>query len=87
MKTPCRLWIFAARQGKGPVAWQDWNPDRRMERRMARLPETGSFYWPCPRDAWRRARVMLRTLGVVQVKVETISGREIGRLYRRNADV
>jgi len=54
-----------------------------MEMAMARLPGAGGFYWPSRRDAWRRARVMIAAPGVEQIKVETIAGQEVGRLYRR----
>lgn len=91
--TPCRIDIFAdvlftPKRRRLPVirhiAWQDWNDSPKMERRMARLPSSGSFYWPTARVAWRRACVMLgRDDRIRQIKVETISGREVGRLYRR----
>jgi len=85
---PCRVVVFAdqrvGRRVRG-VAWQAHNADRRMERAMGRLRGSGSFYWASPRKAWRRARVALREPGVRQVKVETISGREVGRLWRAAA--
>lgn len=83
--TPCRIIVFGDLQrGKKQIhaAWDDWNPDPVMESRMARLKGAGSFYWPNQRDAWRRARVVVREPGVTQVKVETISGRFVGRLYQ-----
>ena len=85
---PCRVIVFAdrkiGRRGRG-VAWQAHNADPRMERVMGRLRGSGSFYWANPRKAWRRACVALREPGVHQVKVETIGGREVGRLWRAAA--
>lgn len=62
------------------AAWQAHNPDPRMERRMSRLPGSGSFYWPSLRDAYRRATVLLRDPSIEAVRVETISGREVAYL-------
>ena len=70
------------------VAWQDWNDSPKMESWMARRPGSGSFYWPTARAAWRRACVMLgRDDRIRQIKVETISGREVGRVYRKEVAV
>lgn len=80
---PCRLMVFTTikiRKRSVCVGWQDWNDAPRMERKMARLSGSGSFYYPSPRAAWRRAVVLVQR-GAEQVKVETISGREIGRVY------
>jgi hypothetical protein len=73
------------------AAWQAHNPDPRMERAMARLPGTGSFYWPTLRDAYRRATVMLRDPSIHAVRIETISGRRVaymrcGSAYAYTAD-
>lgn len=88
-KIPCRIDVFSTalvqthkrrKPVMRPIAWQDWNDDIRMERGMARLPGSGSFYYASARKAWRRAHVLIRR-GAEQVKVETISGVEVGRLY------
>jgi hypothetical protein len=63
-------------------AYQLHNADLRIERAMGRLEGSGSFYWDNPRRAYRAAVVALRKLGAVQVKIETISGRPVARLYR-----
>lgn len=65
------------------AAWQAHNPSRRMEKRMARLSGSGSFYWPSVRDALRRAQVILREDPSVQsARVETISGRSVAIVGR-----
>jgi hypothetical protein len=69
----CRILVF------GPEgAWDAHNPDPVMERVCARLPGSGSFYWPGVRAAWRRATVIAREDPRRLVRVETISGRRIG---------
>ena len=96
--TPARMDVFGTRvipagrpKGKRPYTpirfaacgWQGWNSDPIMEDRMARLPGAGSFYWPNALRAYLAAKqVMASDPRVVQIKLETISGREIGRLYR-----
>lgn len=95
LTVPVRLWAFATRETvkrKGRklqtitdrIAWQGWNPDPVMADHMARLPGSGSFYWSGAIRAFVAGRQMLRDDPTVdQIKIETISGREIGRLYRR----
>lgn len=89
---PVRMDVFATRpmlkrkRGK-PVdvacAWQGWNADTRMEQQMARLKGAGSFYWQGAIQALVAAkRTMRDDVSVQQIKLETISGREIARLYR-----
>jgi hypothetical protein len=94
MKKPlCRLWVFSyvpsnerKRRGMVQAAWQDWHESARDEARDARLPGAGSFYWDSPRDAWRRARVLMRQYPLItHVKVETIGGRPVGRMWRTHA--
>lgn len=83
----CRIMVFTERKIRGRirgVAWQDWNDDPRMETVMARLGGSGSFYYPTHRKAWRRAQVLVRR-GASQVKIETISGHEVDRIYGRRA--
>ncbi len=64
------------------VAWQGWNADPAMETRMTRLQGAGSFYWPNALRAYLTARNMVRADSRIhQVKIETISGHEIGRIY------
>ena len=89
---PTRLTVFAerdvpkGRKGKltrASVAWQGWNADPAMESRMARLAGSGSFYWPCAWQAYCAARQMFAADPTIhQIAVETISGREVARLYR-----
>lgn len=77
MKRPrklCRIMVF---EGGRRRAHALWNP--RLN--SPTLLGTGSLYWPSPRDAWRRARLAIREPGVTQVKVETISGVPVGRLF------
>jgi hypothetical protein len=63
--------------------WQAWNDDEAMEARMARLPGSGSFYWPNALRAYQYARRLMRAdASVSQIKIETIGGREIARVYR-----
>ncbi len=69
----CRIVVF-----QGRSAHELWNP--RLD--SPTLLGSGSLYWPTPRAAWRRARVALREPGVDHVKVETISGVEVGRLSK-----
>jgi hypothetical protein len=69
----CRIDVF-----DGGRAWQAHNPCPIMERRMARLPGAGSFYWPSPRAAWRAARVLMAASPGRSARVETISGRRVG---------
>lgn len=86
---PMRLDVFGTRQSshKRPrpiqVGWQGWNPDPVMERTQARLRGSGSFYWQGGINALVAAKRMLRDdTTIQQIKIETISGREVGRIYR-----
>lgn len=94
LNVPVRMTVFAQRTatvGRGKrartevrgVAWQGWNADAAMEQRMARLRGAGSFYWPGALRALVAARAAMRAdRSVAQIKLETIGGREIGRLYQ-----
>lgn len=74
----CRMDIF-----QGDYGYQGWNPDPAMEARMARLPGSGSFYWPSAKACYKAADRFLRSNKKIhQIKIETISGQEIGRIYR-----
>jgi hypothetical protein len=65
------------------VGWQGWNADPIMADRMARLPGSGSFYWPGAIRALTAAKRLLREDETIhQIKIETISGQEIARVYR-----
>lgn len=93
-RTPCRIILFgtlAVPHGRGTkkigCAWEDWNPDPKQEVAHARLRGAGSFYWPTPRQAFRRAVVSLLKTGADQAKVETISGRPVARLYNHDGRV
>lgn len=85
-----RLDIFATRtirKGKRDivqgVGWQGWNPDPRLETACVRLPGSGSFYWQGAVKALMAAREMMAADTTIhQVKIETISGVEVGRAYR-----
>ena len=89
-RMPCRMDVFGSREiGKGKrrkvvrVGWQGWNPDSSMERQMARLDGAGSFYWPGAIRVLSAAKAMMQADATIdQVKIETISGMEIGRVYR-----
>jgi hypothetical protein len=93
LTVPVRLDVFATRdlpKGRGKrlvstgVAWQGWNADPVMEHALSRLRGQGSFYWPGAVRALAAARSMMATDDTVhQIKLETISGREIGRLWRQ----
>jgi len=81
---PYRINVFTTGALGDPAAgysYQAWNPDPKMERRMARLPGSGSFYWPSARAAYRAARRFVKEPGVAQVKIETVSGIEVARLF------
>ena len=90
----CRIDVFATREvvkGKGKrartitqgIGWQGWNADPEQERKHARLVGSGSFYWPGALPAYLAAkRMMSKDTTIHQVKIETISGREVGRIYR-----
>ncbi len=81
---PCRIDVFTVGALGDPArgnVYQAWNPDPKMEKRMARLPGSGSFYWPSARAAYRAAGRFVKEPGVAQVKVETISGVEVAWLY------
>lgn len=66
-----------------PAAWQGWNPDPVLEGRMARLKGSGSFYWAGAVKAFAAVRKAMATdASITQAKIETISGREVGRVYR-----
>ena len=89
---PTRLDVFATRTvgTRKPrtigVAWQGWNADARMENRMARLAGSGSFYWDGALNAAVAAKRIIREDATIhQIKIETIGGREIGRVYRQEA--
>lgn len=74
----CRITIFTKAYG-----YQGWNPDPVMEEKMARLRGSGSFYWGSAKEAYKAAFGMMRKdPAIEQIKIETISGREVGRLYR-----
>ena len=73
MSAPCRIEVF-----EGGRAYDAHNPCPTMEARMARLRGAGSFYWPGPRAAWRRARVLLAQDPARSIRVVTISGRRVG---------
>jgi hypothetical protein len=85
-----RFSVFATRTiGSGKrakttigVGWQGWNNDPRMEEAMARLPGQGSFYWAGAIQAMHAAKRAFADLAVHQIKIETISGQEIARIYR-----
>ena len=87
----CRMDVFAMRnvpvgkRGKVKrvsVGWHGWNTDPAMEAAMSRLPGQGSFYWPGALAAYHAAKALLQAdTSIHQIKLETISGREIGRLY------
>ena len=87
---PCRVNVFGTREiarrkktTRVGLAWQGWNADPDMESRMARLPNSGSFYWPNALRAYVWARHAMRTDPTIeQVAIETISARPIGRIYR-----
>lgn len=82
MAASCRITVFTKPTGKGKKArgsaYQLWNPDFDSPTLLG----SGSLYWPSAKAAWGRARQLLRQdKAVEQVKIETISGREVGRLY------
>lgn len=87
---PTRMDVFSTItvvKGRKPrqvsVGWQAWNQDPAMETRMTRLRGSGSFYWPNALRAYLAARQLMReNMAVHQIKIETISGVEIARLYR-----
>lgn len=93
----CRITIFAERpvtKGRGRarrttlqgVAWQGWNADPRQEAAHARLPGSGSFYWPGPREAYRAAVVAMRADDTIRaVRIEGIGAQPVA--YLRRADV
>lgn len=87
---PTRVTLFATRTVKpkrGPaktigVGWNGWNADPVMEQRMARLPGSGSFYWPGALRAYLAVKAMMTADPTIhQAKIETISGREVARVY------
>ncbi len=63
--------------------WQAWNPDPVMEAKSARLPGSGSFYWPSAREAykWASHQIRFHWWSIQQIKLETNSGAEICRLF------
>jgi|GEM_PF-7041282 len=74
----CRMDIF-----QGNYGYQGWNSDPMMEERMARLPGSGSFYWPSAEACYEAAVRLIRgNKEIHQIKIETISGREVGRIWR-----
>lgn len=85
-----RLDVFATRTiGKGKkakpqgVAWQGWNDDPVLETACARLAGSGSFYWFGAVRALAAARAMMTAdTSIHQIKLESVSGVEIGRVYR-----
>ncbi len=68
------------------IAWQAWNADAGQEAAHARLPGSGSFYWPDARAAYRQTVVMMRRdESIHAIRIETISGREVA--YVRRTDI
>lgn len=68
------------------VGWVDWNPDTRTAREQGR-PGYGSFAWPSPRAAVRRARVIMRQdPRVTAIRVKTNSSREVAYLRREQIE-
>ena len=66
-----------------PAGWQGWNADGTMESRMSRLPSSGSFYWNGAVLAVCAAkRMMQKNRAISQIKIETISGVEVARMYQ-----
>ncbi len=79
----CRITVFASK-GKRHFGYDLLNPDNTMEKAMSRLPGSGSSYWPDIRSAFREAYRKIRTDQTVhQIKIETISGVELCRIYER----
>lgn len=63
-------------------AWMDWNASERQARAAGR-PGHGSFEWPSPRAALRRARViMVQDPRVDAIRIRTNSSREVAYLRR-----
>ena len=86
--TLCRLDVFANETIKKRnktitrhVAWQDWNDDKYIAKLCGR-PGYGSFNYKSPRDAYRRATVLIRR-GASQVKVMNNQSVEIARLWAK----
>jgi hypothetical protein len=64
------------------VGWVDWNPSPAQARAAGR-PGYGSFEWPSPRAALRRARVLMRQdPRVTAIRIRTNSSRDVAYLHR-----
>jgi hypothetical protein len=64
------------------AAWDAFNPDEKMAAIMGR-PGFGSFYWPTPYKAFRKARVILSTEpNVTSVQIRGMQGQMIGRVFK-----
>lgn len=91
----CILEVFATihdvavvRRKRKPVArgcgWLDWNASERQARAAGRLGY-GSFEWPTPRAAVRRARVVMRQDPRVTA-IRTNGSRELAYLRREQVE-
>ena len=67
--------------------WQVVNDNDRSARRCKAntyykgVCFSGPFYWESAKEAYHAARRLIRMEKATQVKIETISGREAGRVY------
>jgi hypothetical protein len=97
MTPVCRIEVFATihsvvtvRRRRKAVArgcgWVDWNPSPAQARAAGR-PGFGSFEWPSPRAALRRARVIMRQDPRVEaIRIRTNGSRDVAYLRRDQID-
>ena len=69
-------------------AYYGHNPDKRIEKEMARLKGSGSFYWNSAKKAHKKViREFKKNFILKQAKIETISGKMVARLYKHEKEV
>lgn len=67
------------------AAWDDFNTDERIAKKMGR-PGFGSFHYETLRDAFRRARVILKTdARVTSVQIRGMQDQMVGRVWPKHA--
>ena len=68
-------------------AYYGHNPDKQIEKEMGRLKGSGSFYWNSAKSAYKRIlQEFKKEPNLRQAKIETISNKNVARLYKHGKD-